>query len=279
MLSYQHAYHAGGFADVIKHLALVQILDYMVQKDKPLFYLDTHSGRGLYHLRDKYALKTQEAAAGIELLWSVRTQLPKEFDQYIQAIRQWNPDGQLQHYPGSPALAMHGLREQDRLYFCERHPREFEHLNAFVRQYPHPRAHCANEDGYQQLNALLPPSERRGLIMIDPSYEVKNEYRQVTQMVKTAHRLFETGTYCIWYPIVDKKLHAHLLRGFEALDAPKHLRAEFHLNAKAPQGMDGCGVYMINPPFVLEQQLRVVFDHLLQVFHPKRSSYVLDTLR
>ncbi|PJD94288.1 MAG: 23S rRNA (adenine(2030)-N(6))-methyltransferase RlmJ [Legionella sp.] len=277
MLSYQHAYHAGGFADVIKHLALIKILDYMIQKEKPMLYLDTHSGRGQYDLRDKYALKTKEAADGIEALWSVRSQLPEEFSSYIAAIQQYNPDGQLQYYPGSPALAMQRLREQDRLYFCERHPREFEHLQAFVGR--HPRAHCANEDGYQQLTALLPPPERRGLIMIDPSYEVKNEYRQVTQMVKAAHRLFETGTYCIWYPIIDKRLHAQLLRGFETLDAPKQLRAEFHLNAKTPQGMDGCGLYLINAPYVLEQQLRHIFDHLLQVLHPKRSSYVIETIR
>ncbi|MCR9191167.1 MAG: 23S rRNA (adenine(2030)-N(6))-methyltransferase RlmJ [Gammaproteobacteria bacterium] len=273
MLSYQHAYHAGNFADVIKHLTLSHILEYMCQKEKPMFYLDTHAGRGHYDLQDKHALKTKEAATGIEALWAVRNQLPKAFKHYIEAVSTFNQDGILRYYPGSPALAMTLLRREDRLFFCERHPREYEHLHRFVKRKP--RAHCVEADGFQQITALLPPPERRGLIMIDPSYEIKKEYQHVPKLLQTACHLFQTGVYCVWYPIVDQRLNNQLRRGFDVIDAKNQLRAEFHLNPETPLGMTGCGLQIINPPFVLKETLEIIFKHLLKIFNPGRSSYIL----
>lgn len=271
MLSYQHSYHAGCFADVIKHISLSCILTYATQKPKPLFYLDTHAGRGLYDLQNSHALKTQEFVQGVTALWSSKDQLPSHLP-YLQALEHWNPTD-LRYYPGSPALAIRFLRPQDRLYFCEKHPGEFEHLQAFAQG--HTRAHCANEDGYIALLARLPPPEHRAVIMIDPSYELKEEYRWVPQKVQAALRLFASGVYCIWYPITDRTLRTQLLQGFAQLPAHRSLCAEFFLNSQPPTGMDGCGMYIINPPYTLESELRTAFDSLLRIFNPGRSSYFI----
>ena len=162
---------------------------------------------------------------------------------------------------------------KDRLFLCEKHPGEFAHLQTFAQRYP--RAYCSNKDGYEELLARLPPNEHRGLIMIDPSYEIKDEYRIVPQMVQAALRLFSTGVYCIWYPVINNQLRSQFLKNLSAIGASRSLKAEFYLNSQPPLGMDGCGLYVINPPFTLEQELRVLFDSLLRILNPGRSSYVL----
>ena len=173
MLSYQHSYHAGNFADVVKHVTLTRIQNYMLQKDKPMLYLDTHAGRGLYDLKSQHALKTGEAALGIELLYSRRRELPAEFLPYIRCIEGLNPNNELRYYPGSPWLALQTLRQTDRFCFSELHPNEYDEL----QQMPHhgKRVFYHDGNGLLQLNALLPPIERRGLVFIDPSYEVKTD--------------------------------------------------------------------------------------------------------
>lgn len=276
MLSYQHSYHAGCFADVIKHLALCQILTYMAQKEKPIFYLDTHAGRGLYDLQAKEALKTLEHTTGIAALWAERAQLPSVCSNYISTIQDLNTDEKLRYYPGSPIIAAQLLRQQDRLFLCERHPGEFTYLHSVMADYS--RVYCAQEDGYHALLARVPPPEKRGLIMIDPSYEMKQEYRNVPLALQTALRHFSNGVYCIWYPILDKKLHAQLLRGLGAVSTVPGLRAEFYLNSLSAAGMDACGLYLFNPPFSLESTLRHIFTYLLKIFNPGRSSYVLQSI-
>ena len=273
MLSYQHGYHAGCFADVVKHLVQCSILSYLTKKEKPLFYLETHAGRGLYDLKAKEAMKNQEFLLGISALWSERDRLPQEFSSYLAVLQHWNSEESLRYYPGSAALAIHALRSQDRLFLCEKHPGEFAHLQTFTKRYP--RVHCSNEDGYEQLLARLPPPEHRGLIMIDPSFEIKDEYKILPQMVQAALRLFSTGVYCIWYPVINSQLRSQLLKNLACISAHRSLSAEFYLNSQPPLGMDGCGLYIINPPFTLEQELRVVFDCLLRILNPGRSSYVL----
>lgn len=273
MLSYQHGYHAGNFADVIKHLVLSRILTYLTLKEKALFCLDTHAGCGLYDLHAKQAMKNQEYIAGIEALWAQKQQLPMEFSPFLSAIEHWNPDNTLRFYPGSPALAIHLLRKHDRLFLCERHPNEYEQLHSFTRHYP--RVHCAHSDGYQELIACLPPVEQRGIIMMDPSFEIKEEYRFLPQKLQIAMRKFSQGTYCIWYPIVDKMLVRKLLQGLSALPIARSLCLEFHLNSQPAIGMDGCGLFIINQPFTLEKELRIIGENLLKIFNPGRSSYIL----
>lgn len=274
MLSYQHGYHAGIFADVVKHVTLTRLLTYMTSKDKPLFYLETHAGKGMYDLQDKQALKTGEAQQGIGLLWDKRQQLPPVFSPYLQQIEQLNEDPILRYYPGSPAIAIHALRAQDRLFFSELHPQEFEQL----RLLPHrgKRVFYSNSNGLDELNAKLPPPERRGLIFIDPSYEIKTDYRLVPAAVKAAYQRFKTGVYCIWYPLVDKKLHGQLLRGLKDIGADNNLRIEFQLTGAPQPGMTGCGLWVINPPYLLQSELKSALDTLRQLFNPGVSSYLLE---
>lgn len=273
MLSYQHGYHAGCFADVVKHITLTRLLHYMTNKEKPIFYLETHAGRGMYDLHDKQSLKTGEAQQGIELLWAQRNHLPEVFLPYIQHITHINEGPTLRYYPGSPAIAIEFARQQDRLVFSELHPGEFEHLQNLPRM--NKRVYYSNNDGLDNLNAILPPVERRGLIFIDPSYEIKNEYRQLPSVVKTAYKKFATGVYCIWYPLIDNKLHAQLIRGLENIGTDNHLRIEFHLTGAMGAGMMGCGLWIINPPYVLATELALVLDSLRKLFNPGVSSYLI----
>ena len=274
MLSYQHGYHAGNFADVVKHIVLTRLLGYMTSKEKPMFYLETHAGKGLYDLHDKQALKTGEASQGIELLWAQRKQLPPVFSPYIQQIEQLNSDSILRYYPGSPALALHTLRKQDRAVFCELHPGEFESLQQLPRLGK--RASYSNNNGLDSLKASLPPTERRGLVFLDPSYEIKTEYRQVPEALKAAYNRFETGVYCLWYPLVDNKLHTQLLRGLESIGAKSTLRIEFLLTGANKAGMTGCGLWIINPPYVLQDELKPALDVLRKLFNPGVSFYLME---
>ncbi len=273
MLSYQHGFHAGNYADVLKHLTQSSLLDYLTQKNKPIFYLETHSGRGLYDLKDAQALKTREAEEGVQQLWKIRKQLSEPFGKYLNCLQQLNPAGELRHYPGSPWIALHMLREQDRLFCCELHPREFE----ILQQMPKERKRITFEecDGLSKLDALLPPAERRGLIFIDPSFEVKSDYRQIPIHVQKAYQRFSTGVYCIWYPIVDNKYHEQLLRGFEAIKAEKTLQIEFKLHKDMGKGMGGCGLWVINPPYTLAEEMREICTLLCKLFNPGKSFYIV----
>lgn len=277
MLSYQHGYHAGCFADVLKHATLSRLLHYMTQKDKALFYLDTHSGRGVYDLKSPQSEKTGEASSGIELVWAEHQQLPAVFLPYLNAIQQLNTNKQLRYYPGSPELALQLLRNQDRLFFSELHPGEFEYLNQLT--YRGRRVFFSNTDGLDDLNALLPPIEKRGLIFMDPSYEIKTEYREIPKALKIAYQRFSTGVYCVWYPLVDNKLHGQLIRGLTNIGADNNLRAEFYLTPTASRpGMTGCGLWVINPPYVLAEELKLIMQTLRKIVNPGRSTFLLETV-
>ncbi|MCW8410337.1 23S rRNA (adenine(2030)-N(6))-methyltransferase RlmJ [Legionella sp. PATHC035] len=275
MLSYQHGYHAGNFADVIKHIALTRLLDYLIRKEKPLFYLETHSGKGLYDLKNKQAEKTQEYKQGIELVWSERDSLPPVFQDYIQVIKKLNPTHALRSYPGSPFLAINKLREHDRMYFCELHPREFEALNQLHRL--NKKVHFSNTDGIVAMNALLPPPEKRGLIFIDPSFEVKEEYKEIPIAIKHAYSRFATGVFCLWYPLVNKKLTDKLNRGMKEINAKNSLHIEFSLTSSSIEGMTGCGLWIINPPFTLAEEMQIVLNSLKVYFNPGVSSYLIES--
>lgn len=260
MLSYQHSYHAGNFADVVKHIGLSLICDYLVKKDKPLFYLETHSGRGLYDLKGGFSQKTAEYQDGVGRLWPHRQQLPEEFQPWLAGIEALNDGQQLRYYPGSPLVAVQHLREMDRLYCCELHPKEFEAL----RQLPKDGKkvffkHC---DGMEQMNALLPPKEKRGLIFIDPAYELKSEYKTIPEAIQKAYRKFSTGVYCLWYPMVDEGWTSQLNRGMERIDCADKLHIEFRLNPALDQGMTGCGLWLLNPPYLFKQQMEKVVEVL-----------------
>ena len=272
MLSYQHGYHAGCFADVVKHITLSHILSYMTIKDQPLLYLDTHSGRGLYDLHQHQSQKTGEYRVGIECLWQDRHKLPDTFKPYLNIIKNLNQKDQLRYYPGSPTIALNLLRDCDRAVLCELHPKEYQHLENLANQKK--RLFILHSNGMEQLKSLLPPIEKRGLIFIDPSYEVKQEYKTLVHDVKNAYNKFATGVYCIWYPIIDNKLHQPLTRGLATISS-KYLNLEFDLNPKTNTGMSGCGLWVINPPHVLNSHMQNVLETLRNYFNPGKSVFRL----
>jgi 23S rRNA (adenine2030-N6)-methyltransferase len=273
MLSYQHGYHAGNFADVVKHLTLCRIATYMIEKEKPLFYLDTHAGCGLYNLNEKKAQKTAEFNVGIARLWEQRKNLPPLFSSYINTIESLNLSS-LRYYPGSPYLALTILRAQDRLICTELHPQEFNHLERL----PHlkKRIFFNQMDGIKAIHALLPPPERRGLIFIDPAYEVKTEYKKIADAVNQAYCRFATGIYCIWYPIIDSRLHTQLIQKIKQDHLKKVLRIEFSLSTLREQGMTGCGLLIVNPPFRLAQEMTTILDYLTTTINPGKSFYLIE---
>lgn len=272
MLSYQHGYHAGNFADVLKHATLIQAFACLTEKPKPLFYLETHAGRGFYDLQSDAARKTGEYVDGIQKIWESRAQLPEAFTPWMTLLRRLNPENSLRFYPGSPSLAMEFLRTIDRIYCCELHPREFSHLSALPRAGR--RVFFSESDGLHALSALLPPPENRGLILIDPSFELEKEYAEVPAAIKEGLRRFATGVYCLWYPIVDNKLHARLQRNL-AIPGTRALQAEFHLREGVGPRMNGCGMWIINPPWKLEAKLVSILKTMVQVLDNGKSSFVV----
>lgn len=274
MLSYQHGYHAGNFADVFKHTALTRLLAYLTQKDKPLFYLETHAGKGLYDLQGKQAEKTGESKQGIQLIWPQRTTLPTVFQEYIKAIDKLNTKEQVKHYPGSPQLAIQALRAQDRAYLCELHPAEYDALSTMPCL--NKKVHFENNDGIASLKAVLPPPEKRGLIFIDPSYEIKDEYKTIPTTLKAIYPKFETGVYCVWYPVLNKKLTEQFIRRLSAIEAKSTLSVEFNLTSKNTPGMTGCGLWIINPPFTFAEEMKAVCTTLKALFNPADSSFIIE---
>lgn len=274
MLSYQHGYHAGNYADVIKHFTLTRVLSYLTSKDKPLMYLETHSGRGMYDFKDGQALKTKEFQEGVELLWQKREKLPAVFDPYLAMLKKFNPADSLRYYPGSPTLAIEALREQDRLVCCELHPTEFNHLSSLPMRGK--KVHYAEVDGLKHMLALLPPFEKRGLVFLDPSYEIKSDYKEIPKILQKAYKRFATGTFCLWYPIIDRRLHEQLTRGLSTIGAEKTLQLDFYLSRSPMPGMYGCGLWLCNPPYTLAEELKSGMDYLRTLFNPGHSFYQLS---
>jgi len=260
MLSYRHAFHAGNYADVLKHLVLCRSLAYLTQKAAPLCYIDTHAGAGAYDLGSEQARKTGEFHKGIELIWQ-RDDLPPPVAAYRDLVARFNPTGELNKYPGSPWLAQQLLREQDRLELCELHTTEYPLLQ---QQFADDRrVHCYHEDGFYKSVALTPPREKRGLVLIDPAYEVKDDYRLVVKHIKLLHKRFATGVYAIWYPIVDQYRLGELETGFANSGIARIDQYEISLAADHRQpGMTGAGLFVINPPWNLRQEMQQALSFL-----------------
>jgi 23S rRNA (adenine2030-N6)-methyltransferase len=255
-MNYRHGYHAGNFADVLKHTALCELLRLMTVKDKKLFVLDTHAGAGGYDLSGSQARRTGEAEAGIVRLAGLpRAGMPAAAARYLAAVsaydRKFGPaGGQLRRYPGSPRLVRAALRPGDRFIACELHPKEALLLK---REFAGDRAvEVRQADGYKALKALLPPVERRGLVLIDPPFEVPDEYEHLSRALRQGVRRFATGCYAIWYPIKDEAAAA-----FTAdLASFKPLVLELRLDGVAPGKLAACGLAVINPPWRFEEAMR-----------------------
>ena len=259
MLSYRHAFHAGNHADVFKHLVLSLLLQSLLKKEKAFFVLDTHAGAGRYHLGSEMARKNREFAGGIERLWGL-PQVPEEMGPYLEAIRTTNPGQELRWYPGSPRILRHFLRPQDRLVLSELHPGEAKEITREFAGDRQVRVEAA--DGYQTLKAQLPPRERRGLVHIDPAYELRDERRRVLEALADAHRRWATGIFAVWYPIQDRATADDFLRRLARLGLPKVLVTEFCVMPEEAFRLTGSGMILVNPPWQLDEQLRHVLPWL-----------------
>ncbi|MDD1629865.1 MAG: 23S rRNA (adenine(2030)-N(6))-methyltransferase RlmJ, partial [Methylococcaceae bacterium] len=207
MLSYRHSFHAGNFADVLKHIILIKILEHLKKKDKPFCCIDTHAGPGEYALDDGYALKNREFENGIGKLWQ-RDDFPDSVANYVNFIKKFNNTDELIRYPGSPLIIKQFLRNNDRLFLYELHSTEIELLNLAVTR--DRRVKLFHADGLKNVLGLLPPNEHRGMILIDPSYEIKSDYNLVIETLIQMHKRFATGTYALWYPVVERSRNKQL---------------------------------------------------------------------
>lgn len=264
MLSYRHGFHAGNFADVLKHIVLVHMLEYMTQKDKPLRIIDTHAGAGVYKLNGPQAQKNREYDNGISQLWT-SDQPPAAIARFLALVRAVNDGGQLQLYPGSPLIAQTLMRSIDRLYLHELHPADFQFLRDCMRN--EKRVKVEHEDGFVSLQALLPPPDRRALVLIDPSYEVKSDYQHLIKQLVQAHKRFPTGTYAIWYPVVLRQRIDEMELALKKSGIKNIQLMEFGLQADNPEhGMTSSGMIVINPPWTLwsamEETLPWLVDNL-----------------
>ncbi len=277
MLSYRHAFHAGNHADVLKHFVLSELVRYLGQKDAPFYYLDTHAGAGLYSLDIGYATKLAEYVDGIGRLWE-RDDLPAPLADYVKQVREINPDGKLKAYPGSPWIAHQLLREQDRLRLFELHPADAELLQANFRQFPRRvMLNCA--DGYAGIKALLPPPPRRALVLIDPSYEDKNDYRHVLASLQDSLTRFATGVYVVWYPQLSRLESRQLPQKLMRLSANwLHVSLTVQQPSSDGFGMHGSGLIVINPPWMLRKTLAEIMPYLVKVLgRDSGAGFVLES--
>ncbi|MFA5982838.1 MAG: 23S rRNA (adenine(2030)-N(6))-methyltransferase RlmJ [Methylococcaceae bacterium] len=271
MLSYLHAYHAGNFADVLKHLVLIHSLDYLLQKDKALCYIDTHAGSGLYPLNSPEAQKNCEFEQGIAKLW-LRDNLPTSVSRYLECIKLVNPSGNLSKYPGSAVLAQQILRPKDRLFLFELHTTENKHLNNLLRA--DKRIKIAQNDGLKEALSLLPPIQHRGFVLIDPSYEIKTDYKTVVSTLTAMHKRFSQGLFALWYPVVDRSYNNDLEKRLKDSALSNVQLFELGLeNRLSTQGMAASGMIVINPPWTLKAEMETTLPWLAQTLGPQGQGF------
>lgn len=263
MLAYRHAFHAGNHADVLKHLVLTRVLRHMNGKDKPYRFVDTHAGAGGYSLEGRYAKKKGEFEQGIGRLWD-RTDLPAPVADYVQLVRQFNPDGALTQYPGSPAVARLLMRPGDQQRLFELHPTDERILASYAQGQRGIEVH--HGDGFEGLKSQLPPSTRRGVVLIDPSYELNADYARVVATLRDALHRFAEGVYLVWYPQVTKVEAAQLPRRLMALAPRGWLHARLTVQRTDAQGfgLGGSGMFVFNPPYTLHDELAGVLPWLVE---------------
>ncbi|WP_439871635.1 23S rRNA (adenine(2030)-N(6))-methyltransferase RlmJ [Rhizobium leguminosarum] len=268
-MNYRHIYHAGNFADVLKHAVLTRLIRYMQKKDGGFRVLDTHAGIGLYDLTSEEAQKTGEWVDGIGKLMEadLGPQVSELLEPYLSAIRELNPEGGIRFYPGSPKLARMLFRPQDRLSAMELHPEDYVRLHRLFEGDHHAR--ITELDGWLSLGAHLPPKEKRGIVLVDPPFEEEDEYQRLAEGLEKAYRRFPGGTYCLWYPLKKGAPIKDFHETLQALDIPKMLCAELAVRSdRGITGLTGSGLVIVNPPFTLKDELHQLLpalkDHLAQ---------------
>ena len=263
MFSYRHAFHAGSHADILKHLTLIHLVEYLQEKPVALTIVDTHAGAGIYSLKDGFASVSKEAEGGIFQLLKYKeagNPIPESVQNYLDYILAENVDNQLNTYPGSPFILARLLRPQDRLKLFELHPKEIDILRHNISELTQSKQiDVYAENSFNRLKGLLPPPSRRGLVLIDPSYEDKQDYRYLEVTMEEALQRFATGCYAIWYPILSRRESATLPDRLKKI-AATHQRSWLHTelrveNAPGERRLQASGMFIINPPWTLEKHL------------------------
>lgn len=276
-MNYRHAYHAGNPADILKHTVLTAIVERLLEKSAPLFFLDTHAGIGLYDLAAPEPGKTGEWQAGIGRLFdAVNLAADPTIARFLAIVRAVNPGSTLKYYPGSPAIIDALKRPNDRLLLCELHPEDAEALRAWAGGRPAVAVHA--RDGYEALKAFLPPHEGRGLIIVDPPYEDPGEFERLAQAILAGRRRWPAGRWLIWYPIKDRapvwRLEEMLIEG----GITDLLLAELLVRPEDGMNLAGSGVLLVNPPYRIEDRLSPALVALQAVLAPEHGSHALRRL-
>lgn len=262
-MNYDHAYHAGNFADVFKHIILIALLQSMKKKSAPFCYLETHAGKGIYDLTSTPSQKGKEYTLGIEKLYQQKD-APSLIQTYLDVVAHVNQDKhhnikELQYYPGSPLIAKHFLRANDRIIACELKKETHDQLKNLFKSDTQAAVH--HLDGWLALKAFLPPAEKRGMILIDPSYENPNELTHILNALTFSLKKFQQGIYAIWYPIKDPnpiiRFHQNIAKIAQSV-----LVLELSIYANMPHHFNGCGIILINPPYQLEEEMDTTLSWL-----------------
>ncbi|MFQ1012002.1 23S rRNA (adenine(2030)-N(6))-methyltransferase RlmJ [Gilliamella apicola] len=277
MLSYRHSYHAGNHADVLKHIVLTLCINALKEKEKPFLYLDTHSGAGRYLLKSEHSEKTGEYLSGINLLWQ-QPNIPELLNTYLSVIKRYNPFSELKYYPGSPLIAKQLLRQQDKLNLTELHPTDYPLLRQEFSK--DKRAKVLREDGFAQLKSKLPHEFRRGIILIDPSYEIKDDYQIIPKALFEAYKRFATGVYLIWYPVVSRTQTQKMIDSIIKLGIRRISQFELAIKPDNNQkGMTASGILVINPPWKLHEQMQTILPWLKNTLDvEKTGSFIAQEL-
>jgi 23S rRNA (adenine2030-N6)-methyltransferase len=263
-MNYRHIFHAGSFTDVVKHAVVAIILDRLRSKETPFGVLDTHAGIGRYDLSSQQATRTGEYLGGITRIMAARDRLPQELAPYLNAVRDLNPDpSRLRWYPGSPRLARQLMRSQDRLLLAELHPEDVETLR---REFARDRnTSVQHMDGYHAIKAHLPLKERRGMVLVDPPFEVTDEFERMTAALATGHGRWPTGIYALWYPIKERPAVWRFHEALEHSGIRRILVAELTIHEEdTHQRLNGCGMIVVNPPWQFDRTLEAVLPALYE---------------
>ncbi len=280
-MNYRHAYHAGNFADVVKHIILTRIVLYLQRKEQAFRVMDTHAGIGRYDLKGTEAGKTGEWVNGVGRLMGAKLdpQVAELLAPYLDIIRAENVDGQMRHYPGSPLIVRHLLRKQDRLSALELHPQDAKLLaEVFEGDF---QTRVTELDGWLALGAHLPPKEKRGLVLIDPPFEVGGEFDRLVEGLARAHKRFSGGTFALWYPVKDIQQLRRFTDMLADTGIPKILRTELMIRApSAEPRLDGTGMIIVNPPFTLEAELQTILPAMSKILSDEpNAGFRVDWIR
>jgi 23S rRNA (adenine2030-N6)-methyltransferase len=274
LMNYRHEFHAGNFADVMKHTLLVILLQSLNRKSSAWCYFDSHAGAGCYDLQSKAAMKTREMTSGIDRLWPQRDAAPAPVQALCNIISGFNPDSgpgtTPRFYPGSPCITAALARKHDRLVLAELHPQEQRLLRENCRREPRVSIHA--RDGYEMLKALVPPAERRGLVLMDPPFEQPDEYQAQLQALRDAHTRWPTGVYALWYPIKDEAIVQGFYRKLADSGIRHLLMAELRLAPAAAGFFAACGMLLVNPPWQSDAAIKEALRYLVQVLAPGSGS-------